>query len=101
MSKKSERTLLIARLYFRLLPVQILLLVVNAINGIVSGLFAANFIGPAAVGAIGLFGPINMLLIAIGTTFMGGSQILCGKYMGQNHVKKHRISFLWIFLPCF
>ena len=36
---------LLSRLFFRLLPYQILLIVINAVNGIVDGLFASNAIG--------------------------------------------------------
>ena len=84
----TEDARLVSRLYFRLLPAQILLVAMSAVNGIVSGLFAANFVGPEAVGAISLFGPVNLFLSAVSMTLMGGSQILCGKYMGQNQVER-------------
>ena len=79
---------IVTRLMFRLLPIQILLALIGSVNAIVSSLFAGNFIGPQAMTAVGLFGPVSMLLGAVGTMLVGGSQILCGKYMGKNLVEK-------------
>ena len=72
---------------------QILLVAINAVNGIIAGLFSANFVGPEAVAAISLYGPVNMFLTAVGVLFASGSQILCGKYMGQNHVERTQSIF--------
>ena len=73
-------------LCFRLLPIQVLLAMVGSINGIVSSLFASNFVGADAVSAIGLYAPLNSFFLAVNTMLMGGSQIICGKYMGRNEV---------------
>ena len=78
---------IVTRLMFRLLPIQILLALIGSVNAIVSSLFAGNFIGPQAMTAVGLYGPAGMLLGAVGTMLVGGSQILCGKYMGKNLVE--------------
>lgn len=88
MKDKAVDTGLISKLFFRLLPVQILLSVVTAVNGTVSSLFAGNFCGPAAMSAIGLFSPIVMLMTSVGTMLMGGSQLVSGKYMGRNQVER-------------
>ncbi len=50
---------LLSRLFFRLLPYQILLIVINAVNGIVDSLYASNAVGKAAMSAIGAYSPIN------------------------------------------
>ena len=71
---------------FRLLPIQVLLAAVGAVNGIISSLFASNFVGADAVSAIGLYAPLNSFLVAVSTMIMGGSQIICGKYMGNHQV---------------
>lgn len=68
---------------FRLLPVQILLAAVSAVNGIVSSFFASNYVGVDAMSAVGLYSPVNMLLTAISTMLMGGSAIIYGRYMGR------------------
>ena len=53
---------LISRLFFRLLPFQILLAAIASVNGIVSSLFATNYVGAEAMSAIGLYAPIAMFL---------------------------------------
>lgn len=75
------------RLMFRLLPVQILLASVVNINGIVSSLFAGNFVGVKAMTAVGLYNPIGLALAAINTMLVGGATILCGEYIGRNDSK--------------
>ena len=52
---------LLARLFFRLLPYQILLIVINAVNGIVDSLVASNVVGTEAMSAIGLYTPPDAL----------------------------------------
>ena len=88
MRNGSSNTKMLTKLMFRLLPVQILLAAVGAVNGIVSSFFAANFVGVAAMSAVGLYGPIGMLATSISTILVGGSAILCGKYMGRNEQEK-------------
>ncbi len=75
---------MITKLSFRLLPIQVLLAMINAINGIVSGIFASNFIGSDAMGAVGLYSPLVLLIGAIAMMLVGGSQILCGEFKGKN-----------------
>ncbi|MBQ4424778.1 MAG: ATP-binding protein [Lachnospiraceae bacterium] len=75
-------------LFFRLLPIQILLSAVGSVNGIVSSLFASNSIGAEAMTAVGLYAPISMFIGAVSTMLVGGAQILCGKYMGSDQLKE-------------
>ena len=75
---------MIGKLMLRLLPIQVMLAVVSSVNGIVSSYFASNHISVEAMGAVGLFSPLNMLLFAVSLMLTGGASILCGKYMGQN-----------------
>ena len=78
---------------FRLLPIQILLAAVGAVNGIVSSLFASNYVGVNAMSAVGLFAPVTQFLSAVNLMLVGGSQILCGKYMGRNQKERTRNVF--------
>ena len=94
MKTGNTDTQLISRLFFRLLPIQILLGLVAAVNGTVSGLFGSNFAGAEAMSAIGLYGPISMFLGAVSTIFVGGSQIICGKLMGRNESEKTQDIFV-------
>ena len=93
MEKQAANTKMIAKLMMKLLPIQILLAAVTAVNGIVSSFCASNFISVDSMSAIGLYGPINMLITAINMTMVGGSVILCGKYMGQFEQEKMRNVF--------
>ena len=77
-----------AKLLYRLLPVQILLSAITAVNGIVSSLFASNDVGELAMSAIALYGPVNMLLCALSILLFAGATFLCGNYMGRNQPEK-------------
>ena len=74
----------VTKLLFRLLPVQVLLAAVGSVNSIVSSFFASNWVGITAMSAVGLYGPLNMLVSAVSTILVGGAVILCGRYMGRN-----------------
>lgn len=91
---------LTARLLFRLLPVQILLNSISAINGIVTGFFASNYVGEAAMGAVGLYNPICQLVGAISFMLLTGSVVICGKYMGKNQVGQMQNVFTLDILLC-
>ena len=88
MNEQTANIKMVSKLLFRLLPVQILLCVVGAVNGIVSSFFATNYVGIEAMSAVGLYSPIGMLVSALSTILVGGSTILCGKYLGQNQREK-------------
>ena len=79
---------MITKLMFRLLPVQVLLSAVGSVNGIVSGFFAANYVGIDAMSAVSLYSPVSMFLGAVGTMIAGGSAVISGKYLGQNRTDK-------------
>ena len=84
----SDRRLLTG-LFFRLLPFQVLMIVISAVNGIVDSLYASNVIGKTAMSAIGLFGPLNHFLYAASIVFVSGSQILYGRYLAKDREKIH------------
>ncbi len=91
--RKIPDTDVITRMMFRLLPLQVLLAAVGAVNGIVSSYFASNYVGVEAMSAVGLYGPISTLVGALCTVLLGGSTILCGRYMGRNEPGKLRNIF--------
>lgn len=93
MNGQTANTVMIRKLLFRLLPVQILLAAIGSVNGIVSSFFASNFVGVSAMSAVGLYSPIGMLISTISTVLVGGSTILCGKYMGRNKQDRVRNVF--------
>ncbi len=87
LEKRTANGNMIAKLIFRLLPIQILLCLIGAINSIVSSLFASNYVGVDAMSAVGLYSPISMFIGAVSTMLVGGAAILCGKYMGKDQVE--------------
>lgn len=70
---ESSSRRLVSSMMFRLLPLQVLLATVAVLNDIISSLFASNFVGAAAMAAIGLYSPITILVFAIGMLFAAGS----------------------------
>ena len=84
MKRRHRADRLFSGLFFRLLPYQVLLLVINAANGIVDSLFAGNCIGQSAMSAIGFFAPITHFLFAVIIMLVSGSQLLSGEAMGRN-----------------
>lgn len=86
----SDRKLL-SGLFFRLLPYQILLIVINAVNGIIDSLYASNVIGKPAMSALGLYCPFNHFLYAASILLVGGSQILYGRYIVRNRERIHSV----------
>ncbi len=87
--RKTAEVQLLSGLFFRLLPYQVLLIVINAVNGIVDSLYASNVIGKSAMSAIGLFGPFNHFLYAASMLFVSGTQILYGRYLAKDRQKIH------------
>ena len=72
------------KVMFKLLPAQVLLASVGSINGIVSSLFAGNFVGVKAMTAVGLYAPYNLAIVAVTAMLVGGATIVCGEYIGRN-----------------
>ncbi len=87
----SEDFKLLSRLFFRLLPYQILLIVITSLNGIVDGLFASNAIGLDAMTAIGLYAPMTHFLYALSIMLVSGSQLLYGLYLVRDPKRVHSV----------
>ena len=77
-------------MFFRVLPAQIILLLLTGINNIVDGLVGSNFFGPTTASVIGLYAPFQTIWIGIGIVLMVGSQVLCARYMGSGNLQKIR-----------
>ena len=84
MKGKNSEYKLLSGLFFKLLPYQVLLLIITAINGVVDSLYASNIIGKSAMSAIGLFGPLNHFLYAASIMFVSESQIPYGRYLARD-----------------
>ena len=77
-------------LFFRVLPAQILLLLLTGINNMVDGLIGTNFLGAEAMSTIGLYSPFQLIWIAVGTVLVVSSQVLCARYMGAGDLERTR-----------
>lgn len=91
-NRKSSEYTLLTGLFFKLLPYQVLLLIITSVNGIVDSLYASHRIGQSAMSAIGLFGPLNHFLYAASIMFVSGSQVLYGRYLARD---RSRINHLF------
>ncbi len=81
MDKKETR--IIQKLFFHMVPVQILIFAMGSINTLVDGAIAGQFIGASTVGVVGLYYPMVQILTAVGSVLLGGTSVLCGKFMGK------------------
>ena len=63
--KLSSNTKMLSAVMLRLLPIQVLMLAAASLNSLISGWFAANYIGESAMSAVGIFAPIQMLIGAV------------------------------------
>ena len=88
---QSSEYSLLTGLFFKLLPYQVLLLIITSVNGIVNSLYASNWIGKSAMSAIGLFGPLNHFLYAASVVFVSGSQVLYGRYLARDRSRINRL----------
>ncbi len=87
-SDKSADNKMLSRLFFSMLPVQILIFAMGSINSIVDGAIAGRFIDSKAVGIIGLYYSMVSILQAVGYILLGGTTVLCGRYMGRGDFEK-------------
>ena len=69
---KNTHSEIIPRLYMKLLPIQILLVIIGGLNSIIDNAFAANFLGSDAMAVTGLFSPVTNFLNAINALVFGG-----------------------------
>ncbi|MCR4590117.1 MAG: hypothetical protein K5668_04800 [Lachnospiraceae bacterium] len=92
-SKEVIQSEIIPRLYMKLLPMQIILVIIGGINSIIDNAFAGNLIGPQAMAVTGLFSPVTNLLNGVNALIFGGAQVLCGRYLGKKMVEQTRSIF--------
>ena len=85
---KNNDNQMISRLFFSLLPVQILVCAMGSINSIVDGAVAGHFIDSMSVGVVGLYFPMVNVMTAVSSVILGGTTVLCGKYIGKGDVKR-------------
>lgn len=100
-AKQIPNSITLIGTYFRLLPVQVLMLAIVSVNDTIISLIASNFVGSEAMSAVGLYAPINQFFVALSGILVAGSQILCAEYMGRNAFDKSQRVFSWNLLSSF
>lgn len=81
---------ILTKTYFKLLPMQMIVIAMSSINSIVDSMIASRLIGPIALAVCGLTIPCIRIVDSINDILTGGSQILCGRSLGANLLKKTR-----------
>ena len=84
---------MLSRLFFKLLPVQVLIVAMGAVNSIVDGTVAGRCIDSGTVGVVGLHYSFVKILEATGAVLLGGTAVLCGRSMGSGDLKKTNALF--------
>jgi len=74
------------RLYLKLLPPYMLISALGGVNSFVDSILAGRMLGVNGMAAVGLYFPLSCIILAIGSMFMGGSQVVCGKLLGRNDI---------------
>lgn len=95
----ASDNVVIKKLFFKLLPVQIMLIGMGSINSIIDGTIAGRYIDERTVGVIGLFFVIVTIVSAISSVILGGAAVLSGNYIGTGEIEKaNGVYSLCIFL---
>lgn len=84
---------IISSQFFRLLPAQMLIPAIASVISIANGIIAGKFIEESAVGAVGLYAVMNRIVEAVGTIFLAGSAVMCGRSMGEGNLEKTKSLF--------
>ena len=78
---------LVWKAFLRLLPVQIIEIIVFAVNTFADSLITGRFLGTDGLAAIGFFSPVATV-IGITDVIIIGTQILCGRHIGSGEGEK-------------
>ena len=85
---KRDNNRIIEKLFFKMLPVQSLIFAVASLNTLIDGSIAGQFIDASTVGVIGLYYSMACFFMAAGNVLLGGTSVLCGRFMGRGELDK-------------
>lgn len=83
MYNSAKKDKFITKIFARLLPVQIILVAIQSVNGIVDGIIGGRLLGSESMAAVGLFSPLMTFLYAIACVIIVGSQVVGANYAGK------------------
>lgn len=75
----------IKSMFVSLSPIQALSAALPAINILLSSFIIGNTLGSSALAAVGFAGPYNYIVLGFANLVGIGSQLLCGKYIGEGN----------------
>ena len=76
------------RLFFKLLPVQIILIGMGSINAIIDGIIAGHYLDERTVGVIGLFSAVITIISAISSVILSGGAVISGNHIGTGELNE-------------
>ena len=79
---RNSTSMVVRSAFLRLLPAEMISIVVSAINALVDSIATGHFLGTGAMAAIGLFSPVTTV-ICLSFVIASGMQILCGQHIGR------------------
>ena len=80
--KKMEPSL-VSKLFWNIMPVQMLICSIGAVNSLIDGVIGSRFLGAEAMAAVGLFGPVSTIIGGITSVICVGATIMITTYMGK------------------
>ena len=83
----NNKSSIVKEMYLKLLPMQIIGIIVNAINSLIDSTVTSRVLGEKSLSAIGFFSPVATI-IGVMSVFTVGIQILCGQFIGRCEKKK-------------
>lgn len=86
-NRKEHISPLVRKAFLRLLPIQIIEIIVFSVNTFVDSLITSRFLGTDSMAAMGFFSPVATI-IGITDVVIFGTQILCGRHIGSGEGKK-------------
>ena len=86
--------------FFKLLPIQAIATGLPNVNNLITSLIISSSFGSVAMAVMGLVGPFTHILTAISTMLGIGSQLACGRYLGEGNREKMQKIFCTDMLLC-
>ena len=77
----KNKSTIVREMYLKLLPMQIIGIIVNSINALIDGLVTTRVLGAKAMSAVGLYGPVLTIIGVLGV-FTVGIQVSTGQFIG-------------------
>ena len=88
----NSKSTIVREMYLKLRPMQIIGIIVNAINSLIDSTVTSRVLGEKSLSAIGFFSPLGTIIGVLGV-FTVGIQVLCGQYIGRCEKKKIKSLF--------